>query len=633
MSINKLLKKYKLKVNANQEILFNDFIKIINIIDINIYLQVVKNRPAQYHIRKNGNNYYIHTWDLCRFIINTKRAKDFYEKHKEIVDTNIYDKTKSIAEAHDNKFIYLGTLIKSIIQNNIYYFDLGTIKLLLNKNIKSVKKLDTIEFEENIYIKYTDILLLKQKTKNIFLKWIKNTVIVNINNKLNKTEKNSDDEVMKLVELSEYNNHYIVYLIKVRDNTYKYGDSYEIARRMMQHKNKFKKIEYIRLYKFDDFRQMKNMSKQVKVLTKKLKIDYKDSNNRIEMFKTTTEHKIKDIANKIDQLYDITNRPIVTKRESDTLYNVIDILTNVIGYEESMEILNTNKFEDDEYEYIQAKIFNRTKDIALSDKTLKDTKHIRHFCTSCKCDECIKMKTSQKKNTDKCIDCNKQIPDTQVRCFLCQGKRFRKVERPPYEQLMKEIKETSYVIVGKKYKVTDNTIKKWVKVYRKYDPSFETKKRINKKLKCNKCGERSSIMSMYCRKCSFEMLKEKNRKKKEQRSKADYKCIDCKKDIKSSSKRCVDCYRVSRRTVTRPTYEEYLKELRETSYVEMGRKYGVRADNIQKWEITYKKELNDSLVTPIIKISTKEAVIKPPTKRARTKVKKKPNKPNKISAT
>ena len=45
----------------------------------------------------------------------------------------------------------------------------------------------------------------------------------------------------------------------------------------------------------------------------------------------------------------------------------------------------------------------------------------------------------------------------------------RKVERPPYEQLKAEVRATSYVQVGKKYGVSDNAIRKWIKMYEKYE--------------------------------------------------------------------------------------------------------------------------------------------------------------------
>jgi hypothetical protein len=43
--------------------------------------------------------------------------------------------------------------------------------------------------------------------------------------------------------------------------------------------------------------------------------------------------------------------------------------------------------------------------------------------------------------------------------------QLRKVERPPYERLLREIEETSYLAVGRKYGVSDNAIRKWVRFY------------------------------------------------------------------------------------------------------------------------------------------------------------------------
>ena len=41
----------------------------------------------------------------------------------------------------------------------------------------------------------------------------------------------------------------------------------------------------------------------------------------------------------------------------------------------------------------------------------------------------------------------------------------RRVERPPYEQLVREVAETSYAAVGRKYGVSDNAIRKWIRQY------------------------------------------------------------------------------------------------------------------------------------------------------------------------
>jgi transposase-like protein len=41
------------------------------------------------------------------------------------------------------------------------------------------------------------------------------------------------------------------------------------------------------------------------------------------------------------------------------------------------------------------------------------------------------------------------------------------MERPPYEQLITDVKDTNYVKTGKKYGVCDNTIRKWIIAYEK----------------------------------------------------------------------------------------------------------------------------------------------------------------------
>jgi ribosomal protein S27AE len=42
---------------------------------------------------------------------------------------------------------------------------------------------------------------------------------------------------------------------------------------------------------------------------------------------------------------------------------------------------------------------------------------------------------------------------------------YRRVERPPYEQLRAEIDATSYCAVGRKYGVSDNAVRKWIRFY------------------------------------------------------------------------------------------------------------------------------------------------------------------------
>jgi hypothetical protein len=42
---------------------------------------------------------------------------------------------------------------------------------------------------------------------------------------------------------------------------------------------------------------------------------------------------------------------------------------------------------------------------------------------------------------------------------------LRKVDRPPHEQLRAEVEATSFVAVGRKYGVSDNAVRKWIRSY------------------------------------------------------------------------------------------------------------------------------------------------------------------------
>ena len=41
----------------------------------------------------------------------------------------------------------------------------------------------------------------------------------------------------------------------------------------------------------------------------------------------------------------------------------------------------------------------------------------------------------------------------------------RRVERPPHDQLVREIEELGYLAVGRRYGVSDNAIRKWRRAY------------------------------------------------------------------------------------------------------------------------------------------------------------------------
>jgi hypothetical protein len=73
-----------------------------------------------------------------------------------------------------------------------------------------------------------------------------------------------------------------------------------------------------------------------------------------------------------------------------------------------------------------------------------------------------------------CPDCGTEFTPNDRRQRYCSRAcgerrrdqpRSRRVERPPYEQLLCEIAATSWSAVGRKYGVSDNAVRKWLRWY------------------------------------------------------------------------------------------------------------------------------------------------------------------------
>jgi hypothetical protein len=82
-----------------------------------------------------------------------------------------------------------------------------------------------------------------------------------------------------------------------------------------------------------------------------------------------------------------------------------------------------------------------------------------------------------KQGKNKCAVCTKIKPLRRKYCSIeCYRKygtqrlmvKTRKVERPAYNDLIAELKKSNYLALGRKYGVSDNAIRKWIKTYKKY---------------------------------------------------------------------------------------------------------------------------------------------------------------------
>lgn len=70
---------------------------------------------------------------------------------------------------------------------------------------------------------------------------------------------------------------------------------------------------------------------------------------------------------------------------------------------------------------------------------------------------------------------------------------------------------------------------------------------------------------------------------KKQKEKTKKYCIDCGKEIHNTSIRCPECNAIYRQITERPNREELKKLIREKSFSEIGRMFGVSDNSVRKW--------------------------------------------------
>lgn len=90
--------------------------------------------------------------------------------------------------------------------------------------------------------------------------------------------------------------------------------------------------------------------------------------------------------------------------------------------------------------------------ITIEEKKVKERKH-----------QVSRKNTKRNKKEYLCKQCGAKCTWSKDRCEPCYRLDSRKVERPSLDQLEKDIKSLGYSGTGRKYGVSDNSIRKWIK--------------------------------------------------------------------------------------------------------------------------------------------------------------------------
>jgi hypothetical protein len=89
--------------------------------------------------------------------------------------------------------------------------------------------------------------------------------------------------------------------------------------------------------------------------------------------------------------------------------------------------------------------------------------NLRIVCPNCNAGlDTFAGKNNKKRDSNFC-ECGKVIHKSSEKCNTCRGFESRKLVRPSLEEILKEVEENGYSATGRKYGVSDNAIRKWIK--------------------------------------------------------------------------------------------------------------------------------------------------------------------------
>lgn len=115
------------------------------------------------------------------------------------------------------------------------------------------------------------------------------------------------------------------------------------------------------------------------------------------------------------------------------------------------------------------------------DKNNNELSNLQILCSNChsQTSNFCKQKTIIKQIFYCC--CGRKKNKLSNLCDKCYKLSIRKVERPSLQILLDDIKNNSYLEVGRKYSVSDNCIRKWIKSYGEIPPKKLKNERVWKK--------------------------------------------------------------------------------------------------------------------------------------------------------
>jgi prophage antirepressor-like protein len=253
-------------------------------------------------IKSNDNNFFV---DLNKnfMTFNDKPIKFFYYNDQIFfkgIDIALMldyiDTDQAIRKnVDDEDIIIIGELLKDPVSQTGFFKN----ELLKKDNLK------TIYINESGF--YTIILKSKKDEAKKFRRWVTSEVLPSIR------KYGSYSIINNYIEedLDKYYGIDCVYVIHIKDDIYKYGNTSHLFKRLQTHKTNFDYIKIIKIYEMKNINDAIKLEKKIIKLTKSLNINiiYNLGNtNHKEMFKVNN-NDLDNVIKKIDDFsLDVNNK-------------------------------------------------------------------------------------------------------------------------------------------------------------------------------------------------------------------------------------------------------------------------------------------------------------------------------------
>jgi hypothetical protein len=91
--------------------------------------------------------------------------------------------------------------------------------------------------------------------------------------------------------------------------------------------------------------------------------------------------------------------------------------------------------------------------------------NLRMVCPNCNSQLPTHCGKHKKRKINNCIECGKVIHNKSQRCISCSSLLYNNNDIPTKDQLLIDLRKTSFSAVGRKYGVSDNAVRKWCVKY------------------------------------------------------------------------------------------------------------------------------------------------------------------------